>query len=136
VSGLRLEGAQVVFLDEGKKGLLVLSDGRVRELGFEKEGRMLVKIVVGEDDCVRVPSPGGAICGVALGADEGECLFVGSLLGNGSVMRVGRKNAKGLVQSLEIITDASVDDGMDLDDGGIFLAIGSFPSDRADPLRK
>jgi hypothetical protein len=130
VSGLRLEGAQVVFLDEGKKGLLVLSDGRVRELGFEKEGRMLVKIVVGEDDCVRVPSPGGAICGVALGAD------VGSLLGDGSVMRVGRKNAKGLVQSLEIITDASVDDGMDLDDGGIFLAIGSFPSDRADPLRK
>jgi hypothetical protein len=125
VSGLRLEGAQVVFLDEGKKGLLVLSDGRVRELGFEKEGRMLVKIVVGEDDCVRVPSP-----------DEGECLFVGSLLGDGSVMRVGRKNAKGLVQSLEIITDASVDDGMDLDDGGIFLAIGSFPSDRADPLRK
>lgn len=129
VSGLRLEGAQVVFLEEGKKGLLILSDGRVRELGFEKEGRMLVKIVVGEEDCERAPSPGGMICGASLGNDEGECFFVGSILGDGSLLRVGRKSARGLVQSLELIPDTVIDDGMDLDEGAplrSFLSLRSL----------
>lgn len=121
VSGLRLEGAQVVFLEEGRKGLLLLSDGCIRELAFEKEGRMLVRIVVAEEDSERGPSPSAGVCSVSLGGEEGECTFVGSLLGDGSLLRIGRKaigHSAGIsVPVMEPTTLIDEENGMDLDDG-------------------
>lgn len=119
-----------MFLEEGKKALLVCKEGEVRELTFEKEGRMLVKIGVGEEDLGRTARPGGEIgradvrvarSGAAnAGGKEGEIVFIGGTGGEGVLLRIGREGGGEAVKVETFLRETMQDeevDGMDVEDG-------------------
>ena len=126
----------MVFLEEGKKALLVLKEGEVRELTFEKEGRMLVKIGVGEDVLGRTARPGGEIDRVDVragrsgaaktGGKEGEIVFVGGTGGEGVLLRIGREGGGEAVKVEAFLRETMLDadaDGMDVEDGQSSVAV-------------
>lgn len=124
VTGIRLEGSRVVFLEEGKKALLVLKEGDVRELVFEKEGRMLVRIGVGETAVGKTSRPGGEVSRIDVaaagkGAKEGEVVFVGGVGGEGVLLRVGREGGAEAVKVETFLRQALLqeEDEMDIEDG-------------------
>jgi len=119
----------VVFLEEeGKKALLVMKEGEVREVEFEKEGRMLVRIGVGEKVVGRTARPGGQIArvedagsGGKGGVREGEVVFVGGTGGEGVLLRVGREGGGEAVKVETFLRQALMleedEEGMDIEDG-------------------
>ena len=119
-----------MFLEEGKKALLVMKEGEVREVGFEKEGRMLVRIGVGEKVVGKTARPGGEISRVEVasgggkggGVKEGEVVFVGGTGGEGVLLRVGREGGGEAVKVETFLRQALMleeedEEGMDIEDG-------------------
>lgn len=102
VSGLRLEGSRVIFLEEGKDSteegaLLFLSDGSVRSLKFEQEGQRVLRIWVGQEILGMGPSPSEVVMtslappGAKKGTGAGTLAFVGSQLGDGALLKIARE---------------------------------------------
>lgn len=113
-----------MFLEGGRKALLVMKEGDVRELAFEKEGRMLVGIQVGKEAVGRTARPGGQIARLekmsgkgAAGGKEGEVIFVGGTGGEGVLLRVGREGGGEAVKVETFLREEEEEDGMDIEDG-------------------
>ena len=118
--GLRLEGARLVFLQHAQsEALLLLVDGSIRQVRFNKEGRLVKSVTVSAEETAKGAAPSGvgamAWKSVGDGGEDGTVLLLGSEVGEAALVKAWNGSKEATLPFLPKAAKAE-DIGMDVDD--------------------